>query len=102
MPEFPPDFRCCHSATSSKFLYSFVERATPVGLPVQCTAPSFQFHVSFAQFTFTKSDSPNLRQPRPVPSIIAFGRDSPASAALPIAGSEIRNPTTPNTQTRNR
>src|SRR5215212_1802175 len=73
MPEFPPDCRCCHCATSSKLVYTLVERATPVGLPVQCTRPSFHVHVSFAQFTFTKSDPPSCRQPSPAPSMNALG-----------------------------
>ena len=46
MPELPPDSRCFHSATSSKFVYCFCVRMTPTGLPVQWMTPSFQLHVS--------------------------------------------------------
>ena len=74
MPEFPPERRCRHSATSSKFGHGFFVRVTPTGWPVQCTTPSFQVQVSGSQLTFAKSSSRALRQPGPVPSMKRGGR----------------------------
>src|SRR5215211_2504587 len=35
IPELPPDCRCFHWATISKFVYCLLVRMTPFGLPVQ-------------------------------------------------------------------
>src|SRR5262245_34780973 len=85
IPEFPPDCRCFHSATSSKLVNFDCERVTPTGLPVQWTPPSFQVHVSGAVFTLTKSASPSVRQPGPVPSIKALGGE-PVASSSGVAG----------------
>src|SRR4051812_4899437 len=73
MPELPPDLRCCHWATISKFLYGLTDRITPTGFPVQWTKPSFQVQVSGSQLTFWKSFSVRSTQPGPSPSMNAFG-----------------------------
>ena len=73
MPEFPPDLRCRHWATSSKFVTGCFVRVTPTGVPVQWATPSFQVQVSGSQLTFVKSSSPSARHPGPVPSMKALG-----------------------------
>src|SRR5262245_49939073 len=85
MPEFPPDCRCFHSATSSKLVNFDCDRVTPTGLPVQWTPLSFHVHVSGAVLTLTKSASPSVRQPGPEPSIMALGAE-PVAGSSGIAG----------------
>src|SRR5262249_6530598 len=102
IPEFPPDCRCFHSATSSKFVNFDCERVTPTGLPVQWTPPSFQVHVSGAVLTLTKSASPSVRQPGPVPSMKALGAE-PVAGSSGVAGDAAnteRQPMTSATQAR--
>src|SRR5262245_43803668 len=72
IPEFPPDFLCCHCATSSKFLKVFLVRITPIGFPVQYACPSSHLQVSGSQFTLVKSSPPNDLQPGPSPSMNAL------------------------------
>ena len=79
IPELPPALRCRHCATSSKFVICLVERVTPTGVPLQETAPSFHVQVSGSPFTMTKSASPSDLQPKPVPSITAFGKPTGSS-----------------------
>src|SRR5262245_48319823 len=93
MPEFPPDLRCRHSATSSKLLSGFRVRVTPTGRPVQCTSPSFQLHVSALQLTFVKSCSPSALQPGPVPSRNAR-EASAGSSAVPSPATSTTPPAT--------
>src|SRR5262245_58510351 len=73
MPELPALFSCRQRATSSKLVYGFFVRHTPIGLPVQCTLPSCQVQVSLSQLTLTKSSAPSGCQPGPVPSMNALG-----------------------------
>src|SRR3954452_23355866 len=85
-PEVPADFSCIHSSTSSKFVYCFCERHTPLGLPVQWTEPSFfQSQVSLSQLTLTKSSPPSAAQPWPVPSMNAFFGPSGAPGLSPLS-----------------
>ena len=65
IPELPPDWRCRHWATSSKFVTGFFVRVTPTGCPVQCATPSFQVQVSASRLTLAKSSWPELAPPRP-------------------------------------
>ena len=80
MPELPPERKCSHWATISKFLYGFLVRNTPVGFPVHDTTPSFQDQVSASQLTFTKSAFLSSVQPGPVASIYALGSALDSSA----------------------
>ena len=68
IPEFPPERRCLHSATSSKLVTGFFVRITPTGMPVQWITPSFHVQVSGSQLTSVKSSSTSSFQPGPVPS----------------------------------
>src|SRR6185436_1063240 len=90
IPELPPDSKCCHSATSSKFVYCFWLRVTPTGLPVQWITPSFELHVSGAPLTGVKSFSVSSTQPGPVPSTKALDR-APESAGATAAGGSAAN-----------
>src|SRR4051794_27059441 len=86
-PEFPPERRCRHWATSSKLVNGFLVRVTPTGVPLQCTTPSSQVQVSGSPLTVTKSSSPSAFQPGPVPSRNALGRPA-VSSPEPISVSE--------------
>jgi hypothetical protein len=52
--------------------------------------PSFQLQVSLAVFTLTKSFCSNGRQPRPVPSIVAFGNGGSAPNAAAATQSALK------------
>src|SRR6186997_3068995 len=80
-PEFPPEFKCRHCTTSSKFVTVVFVRITPTGLPVHLIRPFSHVHVSGSQFTLVKSSFVRSRQPSPVPSMNAFGSVSAAYTA---------------------
>ena len=79
MPELPPDFRCRHSATSSKFDTGSLVRRTPTGWPVQRTRSPFHVQVSCSSLTWAKSSSSRGFQPGPLPSRNALGGAGPSS-----------------------
>jgi hypothetical protein len=81
-PELPPDFRCRHSTTSSKFFTFFAVRITPTGVPLQwiSSLSSWNVQVSGSSLTWAKSASFNGRQPGPSPT-----RSSPGARAGPSA-----------------
>src|SRR4051812_9510062 len=86
-PELPPDSRCFHWATNSKFVYCFWLRDTPTGLPVQWITLSLTLQVSGTPLTGVKSFSLSGSQPISVPSMQAFGKDP---GALSSAASAMR------------
>ncbi len=53
---------------------------TPTGFPVHVITSSLQAHVPSSQLTLTKSACVIGRQPSPVPSTQARGREGPSSA----------------------
>src|SRR5262245_52833404 len=93
-PELPAFFSCRHCSTSSKLVYFFWERQTPMGLPVQCTEPSFlNVQVSLSQLTLTKSSPPSAFQPGPVPSMNALGGAAGLSAGMAAEAARARQTT---------
>jgi hypothetical protein len=60
------------------------ERNTPIGFPVQCATPSFHVQVSASQLPFSKSASPKVFQPGPMPSINARFTVFCATEMLPV------------------